>query len=89
MSRGAVEGVDPVKPGTLMGTSEVATELSVPRSTVARWIRSGVLPRPVDQLKATPVWRTSDIRRFKAKLAKQTAARDQAREDAAAAAAAA
>lgn len=45
----------------LVGTAEAAEILRVERSRIGRWKKAGVMPEPVIELKATPVWRRSDI----------------------------
>lgn len=72
MSRGTPHAVEP-KHDNLVGTSEVCAILGVPRSTVARWLANGTLPRPESNLAATPVWKRKDIERFQERRA-QTAA---------------
>jgi predicted site-specific integrase-resolvase len=49
------------KPYDLVGTAEAAEILDVERSRIGRWKKAGVMPKPVIELKATPVWRRSDI----------------------------
>jgi predicted DNA-binding transcriptional regulator AlpA len=78
VSRGtSPEAVQPRRPGSLLGTAELEAELGVPRSTISRWLKSGVLPRPEESLRATPVWRRRDIDRFKERRAKKRAAQEE------------
>lgn len=55
----------PLNSGKYMGTAEVQEALGVPRSTISRWLKRGILPQPEDLLRATPVWRSKDIEKFK------------------------
>lgn len=64
MSRGTSDSVESVGV-ELVGAAEAAELLGVPRSSVARWTKSGVFPKPLAVLRATPVWRRQDIAKFK------------------------
>jgi hypothetical protein len=44
------------KPLDLVGTAEAAEMLGVERPRIGRWKKSGVLPDPVAELAAGPVW---------------------------------
>lgn len=48
----------------LVGTAEAAEILEVERSRIGRWIKAELMPAPVIELKATPVWRRRDIERL-------------------------
>lgn len=45
----------------LAGTAEAAELLGVERPRIGRWIKRGVMPDPVDELAATPVWTRKQI----------------------------
>jgi hypothetical protein len=59
----------------LVGVAEAAEILGVSRALVGRWHRTGTValadgrrvlfPKPVAQLRATPVWRQADIERLR------------------------
>jgi len=61
----------------LLGTAEVAEVLGVEKTRLSRWRELGVVlpdgrrvpfPRPVLVVRATPLWRGSDIRRLRDQL---------------------
>ena len=62
MSRGTNEKVVPMR-NDLMGSREVCELLSVPRSTLSRWIKRGRL-RPYGITAASPVFTREYVRRF-------------------------
>jgi len=64
MSRGTSDNVQSLGV-ELLGAAEAAELLGVPRSSVARWLKSGKFPQPLAVLRATPVWRKDDIAKFK------------------------
>jgi predicted site-specific integrase-resolvase len=45
----------------LVGTAEAAELLGVERPRIARWLKAGVLPDPVQRLAATPIWTKDQI----------------------------
>lgn len=64
-------------PPDLLGFAEVAELLGVERSRIVRWRARGIVlpdrrrvpfPRPVLTVRATPLWRGSDIRRLRRQL---------------------
>jgi hypothetical protein len=57
----------PDRPGDLVGAAEAAAILGVERTRVARYRRSGVMPDPLSELRATPVWFRRDVERFRDK----------------------
>jgi predicted DNA-binding transcriptional regulator AlpA len=67
------DGEDPgrVRRLELVGTREAAEMLGVERTRIGRWLRTGRMPAPLVKLKATPVWRASDVRRIAAGLEKE------------------
>lgn len=51
----------PEEPGDLVGAVEASEILGVERTRIARYVRTGVMPRPVSKLRATSVWLRSDV----------------------------
>lgn len=51
----------PRKPGDLVGAAEAADILGVERTRISRYRRTGVMPDPVSELRATPVWHRHDV----------------------------
>ena len=49
----------------LVGTKEVAELLGWGKAKVSEYMRRGKLPKPVQRLASGPVWRKSDIVKFK------------------------
>jgi predicted DNA-binding transcriptional regulator AlpA len=56
--------VGATEPGSLASTGDARVILGVFASDVARWLRDGTMPRPVDVTSAGPVWRRADLERF-------------------------
>jgi hypothetical protein len=61
----------------LLGWAEVAEALDVEKSRISKWRRLGVVlpdgrrvpfPKPVLELRATPLWRGADIRALRDRL---------------------
>lgn len=48
-------GSEPKMP-RLFGTLEAAEYLGVERPRIGKWLKMGVMPKPVADLKGTPVW---------------------------------
>lgn len=55
---------EPASPMKLAGTREAAEMLGVHKSQIGRWLRQGVFPEPMVRLRAGPVWKVSEIKRF-------------------------
>lgn len=64
----------------LVGAAEAAEMLGIPVSTLSRWSKRGVLifegpripfPEPVATLRATPVWRASDLRKLAQRISRE------------------
>lgn len=55
-----------VLPMPLLGTSEAAEALSVNKSQIGRWLRTGDFPAPTVRLAAGPVWTRQQIEDFRA-----------------------
>jgi predicted DNA-binding transcriptional regulator AlpA len=49
----------------LMGTAEVAEFFSVTSAAVSNWKKRGQMPKPVAELKMSPIWNKSDIEDYK------------------------
>lgn len=77
MSRGTSDSVES-KNVELVGAAEAADILGVPRSSVARWLKNGKFPMPLAKLRATPVWREEDIRKFGRARERKRAEREKA-----------
>jgi len=54
-----------VRPEDIVGSVEAAEILGVERTRVARYRKTGVLPTPWRELRATPVWLRKDIERIR------------------------
>ena len=52
----------------LVGTAEAAELLNVERPRIGRWVGKGQMPEPVQILRASPVWRRSDIEAMREKV---------------------
>lgn len=52
---------DPNGPGDLVGSVEAAEILGVERTRIARYRKTGQMPEPVAQLRATAVWLRADV----------------------------
>lgn len=62
-----VKAVYPKKmngPFDYMGLAEVAEFLGVSKQTICNWRSRNSFPEPVATLKATPIWRMTDIREW-------------------------
>jgi predicted site-specific integrase-resolvase len=51
-----------------VGTSEAALLLGVEKPRIGRYRRTGLMPEPVAELRATAIWRTKDVLALKAAL---------------------
>lgn len=61
----------------LVGTAEAAEILDIERSRIGRWKKAGLLPEPVIELQATPVWRRADIEKMKPEREKRRRGADK------------
>lgn len=68
-----------VRPGDIVGSAEAADILGVERTRIARYRRTGVMPTPWDELRATPVWLRRDVEKVAAKRAEHDAAAEAKR----------
>lgn len=50
-----------VHPDDLVGTAEAAEILGVERPRIGRWRQRGIMPKPVRELAATPLWTKDQI----------------------------
>lgn len=62
---------DDLPDGTLISDKTIAVLFSVSRSTVWRWVKTGILPSPVPVGPRLTRWRMGDIRRVLHELAQQ------------------
>lgn len=51
-----------VDPDDLVGTAEAAEILGVERPRIGRWRERGIMPEPIRQLAATPLWTKDQIK---------------------------
>jgi predicted DNA-binding transcriptional regulator AlpA len=51
----------PDGPGDLVGAVEASEILKVERTRIARYVKTGVMPKPVAKLRATSVWLRADV----------------------------
>lgn len=49
----------------LAGTAEAAEMLDVERPRIGRWMKAGLMPRPLAKLRATPIWTVPQIEAMK------------------------
>lgn len=52
------------EPGSLASTGDARAILGAYPSDIARWLKDGTLPRPLDVTAAGPVWRRTDLEDF-------------------------
>jgi hypothetical protein len=55
----------------LVGTAEAAAMLGVERPRIGRWRKAGIMPEPVAEIAATPVWLRSQIEGIQAEREKR------------------
>ena len=47
--------------GDLVGAVEASEILNVERTRIARYVKTGVMPKPISKLRATNVWLRADV----------------------------
>jgi hypothetical protein len=65
----------PHKPGDLVGAAEAADILGVERTRISRYRRTGAMPDPISELRATPVWHRRDVENLRNQRKRKAAAR--------------
>jgi hypothetical protein len=51
----------PEEAGDLVGAVEASEILGVERTRIARYVKTGIMPKPVAKLRATSVWLRQDV----------------------------
>lgn len=69
----------PEKAGDLVGAVEASEILKVERTRVARYVKTGVMPKPVVKLRATTVWLRKDVERLAAERDREKKRREAQR----------
>jgi hypothetical protein len=68
MPQTAAPDLDELKQLTYVGTSEAALLLGVEKPRIGRYRRTGLMPEPVCELRASAIWKTRDVLAFKKAL---------------------